>query len=97
MLIRIVKMKFKAGQCTAFEALFDSVRSEIASQKGCEGVAIYRDSMDQTVYYTHSRWESEKYLNRYRDSAFFKSTWSKTKILFDGKPEVFSLVSLKAT
>jgi heme-degrading monooxygenase HmoA len=41
--------------------------------------------------FTLSIWNKEEDLNEYRKSAFFKSTWAKTKILFCDKPEAWSL------
>jgi len=43
------------------------------------------------VFFTYSYWDSEKDLNNYRDSQLFKEVWSNTKILFNLKPEAWSV------
>jgi heme-degrading monooxygenase HmoA len=51
---------------------------------------------DEQVFFTYSKWESEADLNHYRFSAFFKETWTKTKMLFAAQPNAWSVVT-KAT
>jgi heme-degrading monooxygenase HmoA len=45
--------------------------------------------------FTVSIWESEDDLNAYRNSELFENTWAKTKVLFNDKPEAWSLEFLK--
>jgi len=41
--------------------------------------------------YTYSIWENEEALEVYRQSELFQNVWSQTKVLFQGKPQAFSL------
>lgn len=91
MLIRIVRMHFKAENVSAFEALFAESRSKVASQPGCSSLQLCRDYNDPTVFFTISHWDEESSLNQYRDSALFADIWSRTKVLFADKPKAYSL------
>jgi quinol monooxygenase YgiN len=44
------------------------------------------------ILFTYSTWVNMEQLEAYRQSALFRETWQKTKILFSGKPEAWSLV-----
>lgn len=92
MLIRVVRMEFKPSKTDAFLDIFHSSVDRIRSSEGCQQVQLKKDPKQSNVYYTHSVWESELYLNAYRNSEFFGETWSKTKKLFIAKPQAFSLV-----
>jgi autoinducer 2-degrading protein len=50
-----------------------------------------RDKNESNVFYTVSHWNAEPDLNNYRNSEFFKETWSKTKSLFSEKPQAYSM------
>jgi hypothetical protein len=36
-------------------------------------------------------WDDPKYLEAYRQSELFEGVWAKTKVLFDAKPEAWSV------
>jgi heme-degrading monooxygenase HmoA len=42
-----------------------------------------------------SFWETEEALELYRSSELFRSTWAKTKLLFDEKPQANSYSSIE--
>ena len=88
---RIVKMKFRSDMVSTFEKMFWSSKPVIEQMPGCEGVTLHRDRADHCIMFTISEWKSEAHLNEYRSSEFFRATWSKTKELFDAKPEAWSL------
>lgn len=90
MLIRIVKMTFKSKNIAVFEQIFEDTKPYIQSFEGCNSVELLQDIKDPNVFFTYSTWESEGHLNSYRNSEFFKVVWSKTKQLFDAKPEAWS-------
>lgn len=92
MLLRIVRMEFQQDKVENFLEIFHSSRNKIEQFEGCRKVELFRDSQKKNVFFTHSLWDSEVYLNNYRASDFFKGTWSKTKKLFTEKPMAFSLV-----
>jgi quinol monooxygenase YgiN len=91
-LTRLVKMKFTEEHIPAFITLFEENREKIAAFAGCEFVGLHRDLADQNTFFTISKWRSENDLENYRKSELFASVWAKTKILFAGKPEAWSLI-----
>jgi len=91
MLTRIVKMTFKEEKIPDFIKVFDEVNHKIVLFEGCQHLNLYQDKKDKRIFFTYSIWDNEEALNNYRYSDFFQDTWSKTKILFDDKPEAWSL------
>lgn len=91
MLIRIVKMSFQEDQIPLFLSEFEQYKTKIRNVKGCQFLELYRDINIATTYFTYSYWDSETDLNLYRDSELFKEVWGKTKILFNQKPQAWSV------
>jgi len=91
MIIRIVKLTFKAEVVADFTAMFNRKKDLIRNVKGCNRLELLRDKADPNVYFTYSWWESETDLNEYRYSELFKETWKETKSYFSDKPEAWSL------
>jgi hypothetical protein len=94
MFVRIVKMSFEASNIEAFLQNFNNNKEKIRNSKGCRLLELYRDKEDATVFFTYSYWESEQDLDNYRNSELFKTVWAKTKILFNKKPEAWSVDKL---
>ena len=92
--LRIVRLSFVPENIAAFEQIFRDAQPLIASFDGCLGVEVKRDFEQHNVYYTVSRWRSHADLQNYRQSELFRTTWAKTKVLFDEKPKAFSLCDL---
>ena len=90
MIIRIVKLSFHTEYISNFKTIFEENKLKIISQKGCTCLEMLEDIKDVNVIFTYSRWASEEDLNNYRNSELFKDVWSKTKILFNSKPEAWS-------
>ncbi|MEE2918912.1 MAG: antibiotic biosynthesis monooxygenase [Bacteroidota bacterium] len=90
MIVRIVRLTLSKEYVDAFEALFRTHQSAIASQPGCMGVEMLSDPKNDCIRGTLSRWKSEEDLNAYRASSLFGEVWPLTKSLFAGKPEVWS-------
>ena len=98
MLVRIVKMSFDPSKITLFLANFENVKNNIRTFEGCQFLELYQDQNQPNIFFTYSYWEDEKALNAYRNSELFKKVWSETKILFNNKPQAWSvnkIVSLK--
>lgn len=98
MLVRIVKMSFHSEHTEKFLDIFEQKKLLIRNSPGCHFLELYREKEDSNIFFTYSYWNSEKDLNRYKNSILFKETWSKTKILFNKRPEAWSVdkvVSLK--
>lgn len=92
MIKRIVKLSFRPEAVETFEEVFRSTRDRIAAFEGCTKLELHKEKNATNVYFTVSFWESEEALNKYRNSALFAETWSRTKVLFNDKPEAWSLV-----
>lgn len=91
MFVRIVKMTFKEENITLFQQVFDQNKNKIRGFEGCSFLELYQDKNDPNIFFTYSYWEDEIRLNTYRHSELFKAVWSKTKVLFDKKPEAWSV------
>lgn len=94
MLIRIVRMSFRADELDAFTAIFDASRAKIRAFPGCRHLDLLRDLADPDVRITLSHWESAEALEAYRRSELFRTTWAATKALFADKPMAFSMESI---
>ncbi|WP_088340986.1 putative quinol monooxygenase [Robiginitalea sediminis] len=94
MLTRIVKMTFEPQNIHSFERIFEASKPAILGFPGCSHVSLLQDTADPRVYFTYSKWESEAHLQAYRESAFFRSVWSRTKALFSEKPQAWSLMEV---
>jgi quinol monooxygenase YgiN len=92
MITRIVRMEFEPAKVQEFLTLFTDTSSFIRTFPGVNRLELHRDLEKENVFYTMSEWESEADLEVYRHSKLFESVWSRTKILFSGKPQAFSLV-----
>lgn len=94
MIIRIVKMKFQKDQVEPFKILFEKKQNHIRNFQGCHHLELLQDTCDASLFFTYSYWENEDFLNRYRQSAFFKETWTETRALFESKAEAWSVRSI---
>ncbi len=94
MLIRIVKLTFKPENIHSFEKLFEETKEVIRGFKGCSFLELYQDNNSPEVFFTYSYWESEEYLEAYRNSDFFKNVWGQTRQLFAEKPQAWSVTKI---
>lgn len=95
MIKRIVKMSFQPDKVEDFKTIFRTNWKLIAGFEGCSHVELLQDKIHPNVFFTYSIWENETYLNAYRDSELFDGVWSKTKVLFNEKPQAWSVDELK--
>ena len=91
MIKRFVKMTFKSDNIEHFKEIFNSSKDLIAAMEGCHHVELLQDINNPCVFFTLSLWEDPEYLEAYRQTALFEGVWTKTKVLFDAKPEAWSL------
>jgi len=91
MIKRIVKMTFRPDTVDDFLDIFDESSPHIRGFEGCRHLELWHCREPDNVLFTYSFWESEAALDRYRHSDLFRSTWSRTKKLFDGRPEAWSI------
>jgi heme oxygenase (mycobilin-producing) len=91
MIIRIVKMTFREEEVESFKQLFAERKSLIRNFKGCTHLELWQDKASPNIFFTYSWWDSEEYLNAYRNSHFFDDTWNLTKQKFAAKPEAWTV------
>ena len=92
MITRIVRMEFQPDKVDQFLEIFHASKEQIRHFPGVHHLEFHRDLKQPNVFYTYSIWENEEALNAYRHSELFGSVWPRTKALFAGKPQAFSLV-----
>jgi len=90
MITRLVKLTLKPEFCSTFEQIFVDRHNAIKSQPGCFGVELVKDIKETGVFFTISKWQSEKDLNAYRHSDLFKDIWPTVKPMFADKAEAWS-------
>ena len=92
MIKRIVKMTFREDAVETFvSVVFEQSKRHIRAFPGCLHMELLRSAKQPNVLFTLSHWENEAALETYRASELFEGTWAKTKALFDGKPEAWTL------
>lgn len=91
MFVRIVKMSFQPKFIGDFQKMFEEKKERIRNTNGCKLLELYQDKNNPEVFFTYSYWETEKDLENYRNSNFFKETWLQTKGYFNDKPEAWSV------
>ena len=84
-------MEFEPKNVRAFINIFKANKDKITTFDGCHSVELLRDVNAQNIFFTYSTWDSENYLNKYRESNTFKDIWSKTKPLFSNKAKAWSV------
>ena len=91
MFVRIVKMSFEPSKIEDFLAHFETNKMQIRNFDGCQFLELYQDKAQTNVFFTYSFWDQEKDLENYRQSDLFKTVWSKTKPMFNAKPEAWTV------
>ena len=91
MIKRIVKMSFELEKVENFKSIYELNWHKIKGFEGCLHVELLQDRSIPSIFFTYSNWESENHLNNYRDSIVFKTVWASTKVLFNQKPEAWTL------
>ena len=91
MITRIVRMTFLPEKTANFLEIFNHSKEKILAFKGCKQIELLNDIHQSNVFFTHSVWENEDHLEQYRQSELFRNTWAKTKVLFQDKPQAWSL------
>ena len=90
-MIRIVKMEFEPSEIETFLSYLHTIKEKVRAQEGSSHLELLQDLNTPNILFTYSIWEDESYLNKYRDSAFFKEVWSNTKKHFNAKPGAWSV------
>ena len=92
MIIRIVKMTFVPEKVDDFLEIFNASKLLIRNFEGCSHLELLNDINQPNIFFTYSYWQEEISLNNYRESELFAGVWAKTKILFNAKPEAWSVI-----
>ena len=87
-------MQLLPGTETLFLNIFDHIKDEIRSQKGCLGLELLRAQATETNFWTISLWQSVDDLETYRSSPLFRKTWSEVKPFFSAKAQAWTLTSV---
>lgn len=96
MIKRIVLMELKPGTEALFLDIFEGVKNEIRSQKGCMGIELLQSANEgKTIFWTISIWSSDADLQSYRTSALFQKTWAAVKPLFSDKARAWTMTPIE--
>lgn len=96
MFVRIVKMSFEPSKIEGFLTNFDTQKDHIRHFEGCQFLELYRDKVNTNIFFTYSFWTSEAALETYRHSDLFKGIWAETKVMFNEKPEAWSVDKVRS-
>jgi len=96
MLIRIVKMSFYPEKITEFLDVFHQNKEQIRNFNGNTFLELYQDKGNKSVFFTYSIWKSENDLENYRKSELFREVWANTKVLFNDKPQAWSVNKIES-
>ncbi len=84
-------MSFAEENIEAFLKNFDNNKEKIRAVDGCEFLQLLRDKDNTNQFFTYSFWNEQADLENYRQSDLFKGVWAKTKVLFNDKPQTWSV------
>ncbi len=84
-------MSFDPSKIEMFLANFEANKNHIRNFQGCEFLELYRDKENTNVFFTYSFWAKESDLENYKHSDLFKEVWAETKVLFNARPEAWSV------
>lgn len=84
-------MSFKPDGIGEFKDIYNRNWQNIKGFDGCSHVELLQDQNNPSLFFTYSLWDSEKHLNAYRHSELFERVWGATKILFNEKPQAWTV------
>ena len=91
MIKRIVKLSFHPEKVDEFKNIFKNNWQQIKNFPGCTHVELLQEENDSSVFFTYSLWKDELSIENYRNSDLFAKVWSATKLLFNQKPEAWTV------
>lgn len=91
MITRLVRLSIRPEETDRFLDEFRRSEALIRSFEGCSELRLYRESGENGVFFTWSRWSNVAALEVYRNSALFLSTWSRVKPLFSEPAQAWTL------
>lgn len=87
-------MTFREKDIPVFLEIFNNSCSRIRNAAGCINLQLLQSESDHRIMFTISEWETEEFLEKYRSSELFQTTWAKTKVLFAEKPEAWTTAAV---
>jgi len=90
MLVRIVQLHIQEAHINLFLNLYAAHQKAISTNEGCISLELLQQEGQADQVATLSHWKSEEYLNKYRNSEFFKTLWKQVKPLFASPAKAFS-------
>jgi len=90
MIIRFVEMTFRPDSVAEFLEMFDTVADRIRQSRGCHALSLLSSVEHEGVFVTYSVWDDEECLHGYRNSDFFRETWTRTRKFFSAPPRARS-------
>jgi hypothetical protein len=90
MIVRIVKLTFRAEEVNTFKEVLNDSKENIRAFPGVLQLQMLQSADNPCVFFTYSHWKNAEALEDYRHSDLFKRTWAKTKPLFAEKAEAWS-------
>ncbi len=84
-------MSFDPQKVVDFLAVYEANWHLIRGFEGCSHVELLRAEQESNIFFTYSIWESEENLENYRKSELFAQVWGKTKLLFNDKPQAWTV------
>ncbi len=91
MITRIVKLHFQEDKIADFLAFFETIKHNVNTFEGCQGMKLLRDKNTPEIVMTYSHWNNEQALENYRLSETFGEIWPKIKPWFAEKPEAWTV------
>ena len=91
MIVRIVKLSLYPDKIGQFLQSFNDVKEQIRTFEGCHHMELLTDPAGSGIVFTYSTWENEGFLDNYRNSELFQTTWACVKPLFASKAEAWTL------
>ncbi|HEX2617827.1 MAG TPA: antibiotic biosynthesis monooxygenase family protein [Flavobacteriales bacterium] len=91
MIVRVVKMTFRAEEVQRFQDLFEGWRHRIIAFPGCRHLQLLHDLHDPRVFFTYSEWENPSDLEAYRNSEVFAGVWPVVKGLFNAPAQAWTM------
>lgn len=91
MVVRLVKMTFKKEEVDTFLEELNKRKERIRNFEGCTFLEVWQDLHRPHIIFSHSHWDDEAALDKYRYSDFFKETWEFTKARFAAPAEAWTV------
>ena len=97
MIIRLVHLTIESDRIEDFLDLFEQSKDSIRAMPGCLHLTLLQDVTHPGKLSTLSHWVDEDALNAYRDTPFFRDTWTRTKAMFSDRAAAASYTVVNTT